>query len=106
MMNLGIDGGREGKSLFLVAQALSGASICKYEMVGKSIELASEDGKKEYVGIKVDGDPDYIDLITGENVFLLLWVFLDLNEEFLEYDFDELDLDPTSKHTLKNARII
>ena len=39
-------------------------------------------------------------------MFLAKCIFVDLNSEFIEYDFDELDLDPTSPHKLDQARIV
>ena len=51
MTSIGIDGGSEGKALFLAAQASSGVEICNHEMMGKSVELTSADGTKTYIGI-------------------------------------------------------
>jgi len=70
MANLGIDGGSEGKALFLVAHASSGAEICNHEMMSKSVELTSADGTKTYIGIIVGSDSDYTHMVTGEKMLL------------------------------------
>ena len=85
MANLGLDGESEGKTIFLAVHASSGAIICNHEMVGKAVEPTSENGTKTYIGIVVEGDSDYTHLVTGngKKMFLLLCVFIDLNEDFL-----------------------
>ena len=54
----------------------------------------------KYYGIIVGGRKDYVHDVTGDSMFLAKCIFVDLNTEFIEYDFDELDLDPTSPHKL------
>ena len=60
----------------------------------------------KYYGIIVGGRKDYVHDVTGDSMFLAKCIFVDLNTEFIEYDFDELDLDPTSPHKLDQARIV
>jgi len=77
-----------------------------HSLVGKTIELKSLRFPLKYYSIIVGGHNDYIHNETGESMFLAKCIFVDLNSEFIEYDFDELDLDPTSPNKLDQARIV
>jgi len=61
----------------------------------------------KYYGIIVGGrKDDYVHNVTGDSMFLAKCIFVDPNTEFIKYDFDELDLDPTSPHKLDQAHIV
>jgi len=78
-----------------------------HSLVGKTVEQKSLPfPNKTYFGLIVGGRNDYIHKNTGETMFLAKYIFVDLNKEFIEYDFDELDLDPNSPHKLEEARFV
>ena len=59
--------------------------------MGKTIELKSLHSPLKYYGIIVGGRNDYIHKVTGDSMFLAKCIFVDLNSEFIEHDFDELE---------------
>ena len=104
--NLALDGGQKGTYLFKRAQESSGLPMLLHSLVGKIIELKPLHFPLKYYGIIVGGHNDYIHHETGDSMFLAKCIFVDLNSEFIEYGFDELDLVPTSPHKLDQACIV